>query len=139
MTTVGWAVAGVLVAIAGLHLYWAAGGRAGAGAAVPERAGRPAFSPRPAATAAVALAFVVAAAIVLARVGAWGPVTRPSPLVRLATWAIGVVFLLRAIGDFRMVGFFKRVRGTRFAALDSRVYSPLCLAIGSVVLWLAAQ
>ena len=30
-----------------------------------------------------------------------------------------VVFLARAVGDFRYVGFFKRVRGTRFARLDT--------------------
>ena len=35
----------------------------------------------------------------------------------------------RAIGEFRYVGFFKRVVGSRFATLDTFVYSPLCLAL----------
>ncbi len=30
---------------------------------------------------------------------------------------------------FRYVGFFKRVRGTRFAEMDTRYYSPLCLTL----------
>ncbi|WP_423856182.1 DUF3995 domain-containing protein [Acidithiobacillus ferrianus] len=33
------------------------------------------------------------------------------------------------MGDFRLVGFFKTVTGTRFARLDSTVFSPLCLAM----------
>ena len=40
-----------------------------------------------------------------------------------------VAFLARAIGDFRLVGFTKRVRGTRFAELDTRLLSPLCVCI----------
>ena len=139
MIVVGWAAALVLAGIAALHLYWARGGTAGALAAIPERGGRPTFSPRPLTTALVALAFFAASAIVLARIGAWGPTSGPTWWVRLGTWCIGGAFLLRAIGDFRFVGFFKRVRGTRFAGLDSRIYSPLSLAVGAAVLWLAAQ
>ena len=48
---------------------------------------------------------------------------------------VGVVLLARAVGDFRYVGFFKRVRGSRFATLDSRYFSPLCLILGLGALW----
>ena len=34
-------------------------------------------------------------------------------------------------GNFRLVGFFKKVRGTRFATLDTRYYSPLCLFLAA--------
>jgi hypothetical protein len=139
VTVVGWVAALVLAGIAALHFYWAAGGTTGASAAIPERGGRPAFSPAPQATALVALAFLAASAIVLARIGAWGPASGSPSWVRLGTWCIGGAFLLRAIGDFRLVGFFKRVRGTRFADLDSTIYSPLSLGVGVAVLWLAAQ
>ena len=61
----------------------------------------------------------------------------PSGLVRFAMYALATVFLLRAIGDFRLVGFSKRVRGSRFARLDTLVYSPLCLAIAAGVLVVA--
>jgi catechol 2,3-dioxygenase-like lactoylglutathione lyase family enzyme len=47
------------------------------------------------------------------------------------------VFLLRAVGDFRLVGFFKRVRGTPFARWDTRLFSPLCVALGLASLWVA--
>ena len=139
MTAVALAAAAVLFAIAAMHLYWAAGGRIGAVAAVPERSGRPVFTPRPLSTVAAGLAFALAGGIVLARASLWELPVAPDGLIRVATWAIGLIFLLRAIGDFRLVGFFKRVRGTRFATLDTRAYSPLALAVAAAVLWLAAR
>lgn len=48
----------------------------------------------------------------------------------------------RAIGEFRHVGFFKRVRGTRFARLDTIFCSPLCLALAvgvALVAWLRGR
>ncbi len=136
------ALAAVLAALAGLHVAWAAAGRS-AGAAVPARAdGAPLFRPGRGLTLAVALALAAAAALVLGRAGLLprpGPWARdPAPLYRGGTWALGAVLLLRAVGDFRYVGLFKRERGTRFAALDSRVYTPLCAGLAAGVLYLAA-
>ena len=45
---------------------------------------------------------------------------------------ISVIFLIRAVGDFKYVGFFKRTRETSFAKMDSRYYSPLCLLVSVV-------
>jgi hypothetical protein len=42
------------------------------------------------------------------------------------------VFGLRAIGDFRYLGFFKRVTGTRFARADTLIYSPLCAGLAAM-------
>jgi Protein of unknown function (DUF3995) len=55
-------------------------------------------------------------------------------LLTLIATATALVFLAavmvaRFLGDFRYVGVFKRVRGTRFADLDTRLYAPLCLAL----------
>jgi hypothetical protein len=44
----------------------------------------------------------------------------------------------RAVGDFNYIGFFKRRRTTAFAGLDTRLYSPLALALGlgaGIVAW----
>lgn len=48
---------------------------------------------------------------------------------RYGTLMIAAIFLLRAIGEFRFVGFFKTVTETPFAKYDSMIFSPLCLAI----------
>jgi hypothetical protein len=45
-------------------------------------------------------------------------------------WTIVIIFLLRSVGDFNMVGIFKKIKGTEFAKYDSMVYVPLCLFIG---------
>ena len=44
-------------------------------------------------------------------------------------WFIPIIFLLRSIGDFKYVGFFKEITETEFASMDSLFYSPLCLVI----------
>jgi len=45
---------------------------------------------------------------------------------------ISIIFLVRAVGDFKYVGFFKRIRETPFAKMDSKFYSPLCLFISMI-------
>jgi uncharacterized membrane protein SpoIIM required for sporulation len=59
-------------------------------------------------------------------------------LVQITAWLIAAVFALRAIGDFRYVGFFKRIRDTRFARLDTLAYWPLC-AVLAVLIGIAAS
>lgn len=115
-------ISAVLLALAMLHVYWAAGGRAGRAAAVPELpepGGRKAFDPTPGATLLVALALTLAALVVLGRARLWTPSAVPPTVFDAGTWLLAAVFLLRAVGDFRLVGFFKRVRGTRFAARET--------------------
>ena len=117
-----------------LHVYWAAGGQSGKLAAVPSVDGRPLFNPSPLGTLLVAAALVVAAVVV---VGAMGWIASPVPasVFRALTYAIALVFVLRAVGDFRYVGFFKSEMESQFAYWDSLIYSPLCLgiAVGGVL------
>ncbi len=60
----------------------------------------------------------------------------PSFILAYAGWAISAIFILRAIGDFKYVGFFKSVTGTEFASLDTMFYSPLCLGLGIIAILL---
>jgi hypothetical protein len=50
--------------------------------------------------------------------------------IKYVTLAIGILFMLRAMGDFKYVGFFKSIKETPFAKNDSRYFSPLCLYLG---------
>ena len=120
------ATAGVFVFLAAMHFYWAIAGVGGRSAAIPEIDGVPAFRPSKAATAAVGLALLGVAAIVLLE-------------VKLLLACAAGVLILRAIGDFRLVGFFKRMRGSKFARMDTLLYSPLCLALGAALAALAAS
>ncbi|WP_416145629.1 DUF3995 domain-containing protein [Paenibacillus polymyxa] len=47
---------------------------------------------------------------------------------------LSCVFILRSIGDFKWVGFFKRKKGTFFAKWDTVLYSPLCFLLGTAIL-----
>jgi hypothetical protein len=126
----------VFGALSALHVYWALGGPLGKIAAVPEVKGRPAFVPSALSTLAVAIALALCAVLVAASAGLIvSPV--PAPWITWLACLLALALVARAVGDFRLVGFFKRVRGTRFARLDSAVYAPLCLALGVSVFYVA--
>jgi hypothetical protein len=124
----------VFLSLSLIHVYWLLGGSAGQLAAIPELDGKPVFQPFPMATLVVAIALALCAVLIAATSGL-RTLPLPDPVLAWLTRALAVGLLLRAIGDFRLVGFFKHVRHTRFARLDTAVYSPLCLilAIGSAI------
>ena len=124
------ALATVLAFLSALHIYWAFGGRWGWGAAIPQVDGRPAFTPSRFATLLVALGLAAAAVLPLVRAGAL-PFSVPRWLFQWSAIFLAFVFFIRAVGDFRLVGFFKRVRGTPFAIWDTRLFSPLCLLLAA--------
>lgn len=126
----------VLGILSGLHVFWAVTGSASGRAVVPEVDGRPLFSPSRSATLLVAAALLVAAFVAASRGQLIAPSLRGS-LVHWAAVAAGLVFLLRAVGEFRYVGFFKRHRGTRFASMDTWLFSPLCVLMGCAFLFTA--
>ena len=128
----------VFAAIALLHFYWALGGSAASMAAIPTVGGKQAFTPSAFATVMVALAFVAAMLVALGQVGFLGEMV-PHWIFRTGLFVISVMFLLRAIGEFRLVGFFKTFTGTPFATMDTWVYSPLCLAIAVIAFIVALK
>ena len=130
------AVVAVFVILALVHAYWAFGGQAGSRAAVPEVHERPAFVPSAAATFTVAIGLGACAVLVAASAGLVVAAV-PAKWVTWLAFALAFALLARAVGDFRLVGFFKRVRGTRFARLDSAVYAPLCLGLAVAVFYVA--
>jgi hypothetical protein len=105
-------------------------------AAVPFVNGRPVFVPSVTATTAVGVGLLLCGLLVLsaARVVAVG---LPSRVLTAPCAALALVLLLRAVGDFRYVGFFKSVRGSRFARMDTWCYSPGCLALSITVAYVA--
>jgi hypothetical protein len=118
----------ILTALATLHLYWALGGSWGASAVVPRgSAGEKMIDPGPKASAMVAALLLFSAWIAVGRW--WNPQWRSWMLAGIA-----VVFLVRAVGDFRYVGFFKSQKESLFAYWDTRLYSPLCVFLAALAL-----
>ncbi len=115
----------ILVTLGAVHVFWAMGGQAGKAAAIPTRDGRPVIRPSRFGTATVGASLVVAAVLVLSTSGVLWRLAPPT-VARSSSCLLALVFLARAVGDFRYVGMFKRITDSRFARRDTRIYSPLC-------------
>ena len=126
----------ILSALALVHIYWASGGTAGLSAAIPTLEGRLLLHPGAMATLAVACALFAMSVLLAIRVG-WIAAPSLFHATRFGAWLIAVLFALRAVGDFRYVGFFKTVRDRRFAELDTCFYSPLCVLLAVSVAFAA--
>jgi hypothetical protein len=122
----------ILAVLAVIHVYWAAGGTLGKSAAIPTRDGKPIFAPTPFTTNLVAIGLFTMAALNAVKIG-WIVAPGISRFMRAGLWLTAAIFLLRAIGDFRYVGFLKRHRDGRFAKLDTLLYSPLCFLLACLV------
>ncbi|MEO4010454.1 DUF3995 domain-containing protein [Chromobacterium piscinae] len=117
-------------------MFW--GGSTGFSSAIPEVDGRKLFQPSAIGTAIVALLLALSAVAIVLHEGRFFPET--SWLARLLKWgllALSAGMLLRGVGEFRYVGLFKRVKGSRFARNDTRFYSPLCLMLAAGLFYLA--
>ena len=136
--TLTWAVVAAFAGLAALHFYWAFGGTIGSRAAVPELGNVPAFRPSTAATVTVAIALIAAAATVAAAGGVF-PLAVPRWIPISGALMLSLVLLARAVGDFRLVGFFKSQREGRFAELDTLLYSPTCVALGFAIITIVAS
>ena len=135
---VGVLLAAVFVILALFHVDWTFRGIPTRIPVVPDIPDKPPINPSPASCLGVATALALAAVVTLASADLMLTAI-PYRLRMIAGLVLGGVFVLRAVGDFRLVGFFKSVRGTDFASWDSWLYSPLCLAIGIGVLWLSVS
>ena len=128
-----WAVAAAFAGLATLHFYWALGGTLGSHSSVPEVGGASAFHPSTRATVAVGFA-LLAAALTVAVAGGLVATTAPRWATFSAACVLTLILVARAVGDFRLVGFFKSQRMGRFAELDTVLYSPACVALGLAIL-----
>jgi hypothetical protein len=149
-------LASIFLALALVHLYWAAGGQRGIDAALPQvpvigtvpaganeadserTAMVNAFTPGPRITLMVAFGLGLVAVMVAMRAGLVGLPVKHWTL-QWSLGALSVAMLARAVGDFRLVGLFKTVKKSQFAWLDSWCYSPLCLGLAAGLGWVAAS
>lgn len=116
-----------------IHVYWAFLGFLGIplgsiNAVIPEKKeGNLSFQPSVLATLVVAIGLFTMAFFSWAILS--DAVVFSEQWVKRINAGIAFLFLVRAIGDFKYVGFFKKVKETRFALNDTRYYSPLCLCV----------
>jgi hypothetical protein len=113
--------------ISAVHVYWAAGGRTGLTASLPQNtAGKPMFVPSTAATLVVAAGLAgMSGAALLSQ-------SQNADRLRWPLRLVAGVFLLRAVGDGRSVGLTRKPSDTQFARMDARFYTPLCLLLAAL-------
>lgn len=111
-----------------IHVYWAFGGKWGVKTALPttDDSEVPVLRPGMLGTLFIGLLCFFASVLLLIQIDLI-TVIKSSHLSNWLCIAGGIVFLLRAIGEGKYVGFFKKIKHTRFAKQDTAFYSPLCV------------
>ena len=127
----------LLVALGALHLFWIFGGQWGLVAATPLVDGQPVLevSARPGFFGLVFLCFM-GAYVLLCRGGLLGQALLPG-FYSGGTWALIVLLIARAVGDFRSVGLFAPKTDTPFSWYESHLTIPLCLGLAALCLIVA--
>jgi len=122
----------VFTIISGFHFYWLFGGKWGLTKVFPTTENQTTQLKLPLiATLFVALVFLFFAFTYLVK-SELIEFEFPSWYLVFIFWFIPIIFILRAIGEFKYVGFFKRIKTTEFGIADTKLFSPLCLGIGIV-------
>lgn len=120
----------IFLLLALIHVYWAFGGKWATKNVLPTTDKNVAvLHPRPLGTLVVAL-FLIAFAVSMLYAFAFP---------KYVLLGIAALFLLRAIGDFKYVGIFKRVRTTVFANSDTCYFVPLCVYLSVSCLYVYWQ
>jgi hypothetical protein len=117
-----------------IHFYWAVGGKFGLDYALPTDAkGNRLLNP------STFMTYVVGFILVgFAYVAYKLYVGDKSTIIVYSGYGLSLLFFLRTVGDFNVVGLFKKVKSTLFAKYDRWIYIPLCLFISVNFLFLVS-
>lgn len=131
----------LLFLISILHFYWAFGGTWGIKAAIPERLEETYFDQKnqlliKIATLTVAIGLLIFIYIILSSTYLTSNQIIPTTWFAKLTTAIGILFSIRAIGDFNMFGIFKKRSDSLFAKRDTQIFVPLCIYLGLSCLYI---
>ena len=117
-----------------IHFFWGLGGKWGANAAIPTNGNNEkVMNPKLFECFVVAFGMLGLGLFILIKSNILS-FNLPNWLMKYGLWAVSIIFILRAIGEFKYVGFFKKIKSTQFSRLDTKYYSPLCLAVALLVM-----
>jgi hypothetical protein len=124
----------IFLFISAIHFYWAFGGTRGSDSVLPIKENNvKVLNPSVLSTVTVALGILGFGLFILVKSGLLD-FNLPNWLNKYGLWIIASIFIIRAIGDFNYVGFFKKIKQTKFGKSDTKYFSPLCLLIGILTL-----
>ena len=120
----------ILFGLGVIHFNWAIGGKLGFSVTLPTKEnGERILNPKKIDSAIVAIGLTAFGVFYVFKSGLIES-NLPEWIMKFGSWIIPILFLLRAIGEFKYIGFFKSVNGTVFSKLDTKFFSPLSLLIG---------
>jgi hypothetical protein len=112
-----------------LHFYWAVGGRVWYHDVLPTNSnGLNRMNPGTTAGLVIAFGLLFLALITVGNLGLFDKHIKRK-YFRFGALIITIIFFLRAIGDFKLFGFFKEITRTRFGVNDTQIFTPLCVFI----------
>lgn len=123
----------ILLFLSGIHLYWAVGGKWGIQSVLPTTPEEKiVLQPRWVDSVVVGVVLAIMGILFAVKSGLFELHFLPNWLLAYGLYVVSGIFLLRAMGDFKYVGFFKQIKTTKFGKNDTKYYSPLCLFLGIV-------
>ncbi|WP_223033720.1 DUF3995 domain-containing protein [Hanstruepera marina] len=119
----------ILIGLGFIHFNWVIGGKFGFSESLPTKLnGEKVLNPKKADSAIVGIGLTAFGFFYLIKSGLIN-FNLPVRIMTYGSWIIPAIFLLRAIGEFKYVGFFKQIKETEFSKWDTKLFSPLCLTI----------
>lgn len=113
-------ISAVFIGLALWHFQMALGSPSEATGAIPSVDGKPLFVLTRFATVCVGV-FLVFLAVLVAAVDGILSVPIPAQVLTWLYYGLAVGLFALAVGEFKYVGFFKRIRGSQFAKIDTFV------------------
>ena len=124
----------IMILLALVHFYWVLGGKFGLDKALPtDTKGNILLKPSKFMTGLVG--FVLLGFSYIAYRLYKGD---ESSIMIYAGYGLSILFFLRSVGDFNLVGLFKKVKNTEFSKYDTWGYIPLCLFLSINFLFLVS-
>ena len=131
----------IFILLSILHFYWAFGGKLWYDDVLPTSSNMQ-HKLNPSATAGLIIAFglLFLALLTAGNLGLFDRYIKRT-YFRYSTFIITIIFLLRAIGDFKFIGFFKTVKSTSFGLNDTCFFSPLSslIALLSLLIFIVSR
>ena len=129
----------IFVVISAFHFYWVIGKqKVDLQPVIPHINGKPVFVPTKIGGGFIATLLIGASILVYLNANNIWPFI-PESFYKIALGMLSITMLLRAIGEFKLVGFFKKIKNSKFAEMDTKYYSPLCLYLCISCLYLVLK
>jgi len=122
----------ILIGLGVIHFNWVIGGEFGFSESLPTKeSGERVLNPKKMDSAIVGIGltvfglfYIFKSSLIAHNLPAW--------IMVYVGWIVPSIFILRAIGEFKYIGFFKRIKKTKFGKRDTMFFSPLCFLIGII-------